>query len=257
MLHLFLGRKERGRSFVRSIVLSLPLPGPSIEGYYTKAVETRPIRLADSSGRKTVYAAAMYFYSQRFPHPELRGDFFPCPAALSDASPVTPPSERKAKTASQSRADTTYSPSPPPRRATTTKTRRAGKLGRGLSRRHISRKKKRGTQERGGEGGEIEIALPSSTLSLYAAAAALLPLHGLRQRRRGRDRRESGLPAGPLPLVDDVFGGGGGRGVGVARRVISDAWDAPLSLSLSLSYARKRLIYSPFQWRANIESSWQ
>ena len=182
MLHLFLGRKERGRSFVRSIVLSLPLPGPSIEGYYTKAVETRPIRLADSSGRKTVYAAAMYFYSQRFPHPELRGDFFPCPAALSDASPVTPPSERKAKTASQSRADTTYSPSPPPRRrATTTKTRRAGKLGRGLSRRHISRKKKkkRGTQQRGRERGEgeIEIALPSpsSTLTLYAVAAAAAP----------------------------------------------------------------------------------
>ena len=51
----------------------------------------------------------------------------------------------------------------------------------------------------------------------------------------GEKERAACPPAGPLlPLVDDVFGGGGGggSGVGVARRVISDAWDAPLSRSL-------------------------
>ena len=149
------GKEDRGHSIVLCRPPYPPQPRPSIEGTKdtTKAVETRPIRLADSffqGQRPKNRLCSNVFLPSEIPPSQSRFS----PALLPSPTPPRSllllrrgkPRRRRPRRRSPSRADTTY----PPRRATkTTKTGRGGKLGRGLSRRHISRKKKkRGIQER-------------------------------------------------------------------------------------------------------------
>ena len=249
MLHLFLGRKEGRKERGRSIVLCRPSPPRSIdrskEGRKdtNKAVETRPIRLADSFGvegqrPKNRLCSNVFLLSEIPPSRTERGEFFPRPAALSDASPdrrpppPPPPSERKAKTAaSPSSSSSSSSQSVPCRHdlfsfssktcdddddddeASERRETRAGFISTSYleeeeeEEERNTAERERERERRGGDRNRPSFAFVHThsvcRSSSRRRAAALLPLHGLRQRRRGRDRREgeSGLPARRPPTA--------------------------------------------------------